>query len=149
MANEFSTMVIINARPAQVWTTLTTPDIMTTWMGSPEMEIKVITDWKVNFPILIHGFHHVKFENKGLVLQYDKESKLSYSHLSDISRLPDIPENYSILEFVLTPIEDRTQLTLSITNFPTEVIRKHLEFYWRTTIIGIKKITEEHHLPLL
>lgn len=142
MTNEFSSTVLINASPAQVWSTLTIPDIMTTWMGSPEMEIKVITDWKVNSPILIQGFHHVKFENKGLVLQNDKESKLSYSHLSNISRLPDIPENYAILEFVLTPVEDKTQLTLTITNFPTEVIRKHLEFYWRTTIIGIKKAAE-------
>lgn len=142
MTNEFSSTVLIHASPAQVWTTLTTREIMTTWMGSPEMEIKVVTDWKVNSPIFIHGFHHVKFENKGLVLQYDRESKLSYSHLSDISRLPDIPENYSILEFVLTPIEDKTQLTFTITNFPTEVIRKHLEFYWRTTIIGIKKVAE-------
>lgn len=142
MANEFSSTVLIHASPAQVWATLTTREIMTIWMGSPEMEIKVVTDWKVNSPIFIHGFHHVKFENRGLVLQYDRESKLSYSHLSDISRLPDIPENYSILEFVLTPIEDKTQLTLTITSFPTEVIRKHLEFYWRTTIIGIKKVAE-------
>ncbi|WP_253906590.1 SRPBCC domain-containing protein [Chitinophaga sp. SYP-B3965] len=113
-------------------------------MGGPEMEIKVNTDWKINSPILIQGFHHVKFENKGTILQYDKGNKLSYTHLSNVSRLPDIPENYSILTFVLTQIEEKTALTINIENFPTEVIRKHLEFYWRGTVMTIKKMAEEN-----
>jgi len=109
------------------------------------MQIKVITDWKVNSLILIQGFHHAKFENRGVVLQYEKESRLSYSHLSNISRLLDIPENYSIMEFILTPAERGTLLTVNIQNFPTETIRKHLEFYWRGTIFKIKKMVEERH----
>ena len=56
-------------------------------------------------------------ENKGIVISCDKEKKLSYSHLSSLSRLPDKPENYSILEFVLTPVDQQTLLTLFITNF--------------------------------
>jgi len=41
------------------------------------------------------------------------------------------------------PAEQQTQLTITIENFPTDIIiRKHLEFYWRTSIVGIKKITE-------
>jgi uncharacterized protein YndB with AHSA1/START domain len=141
MAEKFSTTVIIDAAPMQVWTILT--DQMTGWMGEPEMQIEIITDWKVNSPILIKGFHHVKFENRGIVLQYEEGVRLSYSHLSNVSRLPDIPENYTILEFVLTPAGEVTILTLNIENFPTEVIRKHLEFYWRTTIFKIKKVTED------
>jgi uncharacterized protein YndB with AHSA1/START domain len=143
MTDKFSTTVVINAHPAKVWTTLTNPAQMAHWMGAPEMEIKVATDWQVNSPILIQGFLHVRFEIKGIVLQHEKEHKLSYSHFSSISRLPDLPENYSILEFVLTPADGKTSLTLHIENFPTDVIRKHLEFYWRTTIIGIRKMVEE------
>ena len=142
MSDKYSTTVTINASPATVWHTLTTPELMTAWMGEPEMEVKVITDWKPDSPIIIRGFHHVAFENKGVVLQYDREQTLSYSHLSNTSRLSDIPENYSILTFLLTPGEEGTALTLNITNFPTEVIQKHLEFYWRTTIVKIKKIIE-------
>ena len=112
-------------------------------MGEPEMKVEVLTDWKINSPIFIRGFHHVQFENKGIVLQYEKGKMLSYSHLSSVSRLPNKPENYSILEFILTPVDKNTQLTLNITNFPTEIIRKHLEFYWRTTIITIKKSVEK------
>ena len=111
-------------------------------MADPEIKIEIHTNWKINEGILIRGFHHLRFENKGIVLSYDKEKKLSYSHLSSLSRLPDKPENYSILEFVLTPVDKQTLLTLFITNFPTETIRKHLEFYWRGTMVKIKKAAE-------
>ncbi|SIO13838.1 SRPBCC family protein [Chitinophaga niabensis] len=143
MTDKFSTNVLIHATREQVWNILTTPEIMADWMGGDELQIKVITTWEINSPILIQGFHHMKFENSGWVLQYEKESRLSYSHLSNISRLPDKPENYTVMEFVLTPAEEGTLLTLNIENFPTEVILKHLAFYWRTTIFKIKKVAEE------
>jgi len=142
MNDKFSTTITIDSDPTKVWTTLTDLKLMEQWLGEPEMTIQVQTDWKVNEAISIRGFHHVEFENKGTVLQYDIEKKLSYSHLSSISRLSDKPENYSVLEFTLTPIDSHTQLTLNISKFPTETIRKHLEFYWRTTIVTIKKTVE-------
>jgi len=142
MTDKFSTTVTINSSPSEVWVALTNPGVMSAWMGEPEMGIEILTDWKINSPVLIRGFHHTRFENNGLVLQYEKEKKLSYSHLSSVSRLPDRPENYSILEFILTPAGEKTLLALNIVNFPTETIRKHLEFYWRTTIVRIKKTVE-------
>lgn len=143
MTDRFTTTVIINSGLNEVWTKLTVPDLMAEWMGEAEMEIEINTDWKIDSPIFIRGFHHVKFENKGIVLQYEKEKKLKYSHLSSMSRLPDKPANYSTIEFILTPIQKHTRLILNIENFPTEIIRKHLEFYWRTTIVTIKKSVEE------
>lgn len=142
MPDKFSVNVTINSEPAAVWLALTDPELMIKWMGDPEMEIEVRTDWGINTPILIRGFHHVKFENKGIVLKYEREKRLSYTHLSSISRLPDRQENYSILEFILTPAANQTMLTVNIENFPTESIRKHLEFYWRATIVIIKENVE-------
>lgn len=142
MTAGFSTTITINSDTGKVWNTLTNAKLMKKWMGEPEMKIEVDTDWAINSPILISGFHHIKFVNKGLILQYDKEKKLKYSHLSSVSRLPDIAENYTILEFVLIPLGKKTQLTLNIENFPTETIRKHLEFYWRTTVVMIKEAAE-------
>ena len=89
MTDQFLTTVTINSEPLKVWTVLTNPELMTKWMGESEMKAEVHTDWKINSPIFIRGFHHVKFENKGIVLQYDKGKMLSYSHLSSVSRLPD------------------------------------------------------------
>jgi uncharacterized protein YndB with AHSA1/START domain len=140
--NKFSTAVTINSSSKKIWTALTDPKLMSKWMGDSEMGIEVRTSWEVETPILIYGFHHVKFVNKGVVLKYDEEKQLTYTHLSSVSRLPDKKENYSILDFTLTPSENYTLLTLTIENFPTDTIHKHLEFYWRTTIITIKQNVE-------
>ncbi|MGV3509003.1 MAG: SRPBCC family protein [Sphingobacteriaceae bacterium] len=143
MPEKFTATITINAKPVNVWTTLTDLQLMPQWMGDAEMNIMVQTDWKTGSPIFIRGFHHINFENKGTVLEYSKEKRLSYTHLSSLSKLEDKQENYSILEFVLTPVEKQTQLTISIENFPNEVIQKHLEFYWRATIFSIKEKTED------
>ena len=143
MKEIFSTSVTINSKPSKVWTNLTNIELMSKWLGEPEVNIEVQTDWKINAPIFIRGFHHLNFENKGTILHYDREKKLSYTHLSSVSRLADNQENYTILEFILTPIDEQTLLTVNIKNFPTETIKKHLEFYWRTTVLTIKRQTEQ------
>ena len=145
MTEKFSTSVTIDSDPSKVWVTLTDIELMSKWLGGAEMNIEVQTDWVINSPISIRGFHHVNFENKGTVLQYERDKKLSYTHLSSVSRLPDIREIYTILEFCLAAVNSQTQLTLNIENFPTEIIRKHLEFYWRTTVLKIKDHAERYH----
>ena len=42
----------------------------------------------------------------------------------------------------MAPVDKQTLLTLTITNFSTEPIRKNLEFYWRGSIVRIKKMVE-------
>jgi uncharacterized protein YndB with AHSA1/START domain len=135
--------IVIQAPPSVVWNTLTQPDLMKAWMGEPEMEIEVTTDWKVGNPIMIKGFHHIKFENKGSVLQFEPNSRLKYDYLSSISRLPDKAENHTILEFRLTPLEKQSSLKLILSNFPTEAILKHVDFYWGTTLEILKKVIEK------
>lgn len=132
----------IHSPASAVWEWLTQPTLMKQWMGDPEMEIDIQTDWEVNSPIYIRGYHHAHFENKGIVLQFSPPSLLQYTHLSSVSRSEDIPENHSVLTFRLTPSEDQTLLSLTLTQFPTETIRKHLEFYWGPTLRVIKDLAE-------
>ena len=133
---------MVNAPTSQVWHTLTTPELMKKWM-MPDLEINIITDWKVGSPIVIRGTMNEKeFENRGRVLQFEPEKILQYSHLSSISRLPDRPENYSILAFRLNPMENQTSLELTLSNFPTESIYTHLAFYWNVTLEVLKKMIE-------
>jgi uncharacterized protein YndB with AHSA1/START domain len=135
--------VYINAPTSKVWETLTNPELMKKWMS--ETEINIITNWKVGNPIIIRGnLHGSNFENNGIVLQFEREKILQYNHLSSLSRLPDKPENYSVLEFRLTPVENQTALTLTLSNFPTESIYKHLAFYWNVTLEILKRMIEEH-----
>jgi uncharacterized protein YndB with AHSA1/START domain len=133
--------VHINAPTSVVWETLTNPELMKKWMS--ETEINILTDWKVGSPLVIRGLlHRVKFENKGTVLQFEPEKILRYTHLSSLSRLPDQPENYTILAFSLTAINRQTKLAFTAGNFPAESIYKHFRFYWNVTLEILKKMIE-------
>ena len=123
MAQRIEKTIIIKASPSAVWDTLTNPSMMNQWMGEPEMGTEIITDWKVGNPIVIKGIHHIKFENKGTVLQFESNKVLRYNYLSSLSRLPDKHENYSIIEFRLEPVENKTLLSLTLANFPTGVLQ--------------------------
>lgn len=142
MTGKVEHSTLINAVPAKVWKYLTDPDLMRSWMGEPEMKIEVLTDWVVGDPVIIKGFHHAAFENKGTVMAFDPHRVLQYSHFSSVSRLPDTAENYSIITFLLTPVEGQTSLTIRVENFPTETIYRHLAFYWRGILVLLKQHIE-------
>ena len=142
-SKKFNKAVTINASTSQVWHILTTSELMKKWMISDDIEININTDWKVGSPIVIRGNMSGKnFENNGTVLQFEPEKILEYSHLSSTSRLPNRPESYSIIEFRLQPMENLTILTLTVSNFPTESIYKHLAFYWNVTLEVLKRMIE-------
>ena len=134
--------IAIEAPATAVWNALTDPDLMKQWMAEPELGLKITTDWKIGSSIIIKGFHHLQFENKGIVLQFEPYSTLQYNYLSSISRLPDKPENYTSVEFSLSPVQDKTFLKVIVSNFPTETIYKHVDFYWRGTVVKLKKLAE-------
>lgn len=134
--------VTIQASATTIWEALTIPSKMTQWMADPEVELKIFTDWVEGHDMLISGFHHGPFENRGKVLRVEPGRTLSYSHLSSLSRLPDEPENYTTLSFELNETPDEVEVTLGISNFPTTAIFHHLEFYWRSTLMILKAFCE-------
>lgn len=143
-ARVIETSTTISAPPAAVWRVLTEPSLMKQWMAEPEMRIEITTNWDVGGPIVIRGWHHVNFENKGIVLDFVPDSILRYSQLSSVSRLPDKPENHTIMDFRLgRETSESTLLNLSISGFPTESIFKHFDFYCRTTIHIVKRFIED------
>lgn len=137
----FQKIITITANPQRVWAALTIPEQMKHWMAETDLDIK--TNWQIGGPITVLGeAHHTYFENKGRVLEYQPEHTLQYSHLSSLSGLPDKPGNYTLLEFRLTPRQAQTELTLTITNFPTESIYRHFAFYWNVSLEILKKQLE-------
>lgn len=139
----FMTSVTIRTDAATVWRALTNPAVMKQWLGDPEMGIEIVTDWTVGEPIVIRGNHNGPFENRGVVLVCDYLNALSYTHLSSVSHLPDLPRNYAAFSFSLSEQNFETVLKLEVKNFATESIRKHLIFYWRTTLVLIKNLLEQ------
>ncbi|MCD2425298.1 SRPBCC domain-containing protein [Niabella pedocola] len=134
--------ICINAGRECIWQVLTVPVLMLQWMGDPEMKLEVLTQWEAGQPLVIKGVHHLPFENKGIVLAAEPGYQLRYSQLSSLSRLEETERNYSIFEFLLTPDGTGTRLSLTITQFPTDTIYKHLAFYWNGTLLKIKRVAE-------
>jgi uncharacterized protein YndB with AHSA1/START domain len=142
---EINKAVTINAPASKVWAAVTEPELMKRWMS--ETPIEIVTDWKVGTPMIIRGpWYKTHFENRGTVLSFVPEQLVAYSHLSSLSRLPYKPENYTRIEFRLTPKEEQTDLALTLANFPTEAIYRHFAFYWSVTIVLLKKFIE-NQLP--
>jgi uncharacterized protein YndB with AHSA1/START domain len=136
----------IKSSPNTIWDALTRHGQMKQWMGEPEMDLEISTSWEEGTPFILRGFHHIRFENTGTVLKYKPFTLLSYNYLSSISRLPEIPENYCVLTFELTPLGNQTELSLTVTTFPTETIHKHLAFYWRAAVQLLKNFVEQQTL---
>jgi uncharacterized protein YndB with AHSA1/START domain len=94
MAATIERTITIHAPRDAVWRALTDSSCMKEWMGEPEMALEIVTDWIVGGPILIRGFHHGPFENRGTVQRFERPTSLRYSHKSSLSKLPDLPENF-------------------------------------------------------
>jgi uncharacterized protein YndB with AHSA1/START domain len=145
MTQSFELSTLINALVPVVWDSLVCTGKMKVWMGEPEMEIGVETDWTVGRPMVVSGFHHSHFRNIGTVLEFKPMERLSYTHLSSLSRLPDDPVNLTTLTFSLAPQGDATSLTLTAEGFPTVSIFKHLQFYWTGTLGVFKQFVERSY----
>lgn len=114
---------------------------MKQWMS--DTEIDIITNWRVGDSIIIKGGVDThNFENKGIILKFKKGNILKYNHLSSLSMLPDKVENYTEIQFTLTPGKRQTTLTLNLSNFPTEAIYKHFAFYWSITLEVFRKFID-------
>lgn len=135
--------ISIAATPAKVWAYLTQPELMEKWIGEPEMNIKVETDWVIGKPITIKGFHHIDFQNTGEILAFVPHQLIRYNHLSSLSKLPARLENHTTISFSLQSSENTTQITVVLENFPSETIYRHLDFYWQSTIHILRKQIEE------
>jgi len=142
MTQEINKTVTISSPVSRVWEVLTNPELIKQWML--DTEINVTTDWQIGGPIIFRGsLHWTAFENKGTILQFEPEKAFQYNYWSTLSGLPDVPENYTIVGFVLNPAEGGTTLTLTLSNFPNKVIYKHLDFYWTVTLDILKKLCEQ------
>ncbi len=134
--------ITIDAVVSKVWETITNPEKMKLWLY--DSDIEVISDWEIGSQIFFRGkFHGRKFEDKGIILKFEQEKVFQYSYFSWIPRLPDSPENYTIIEFQLTPQGGQTLLSLTQTGFAAKASYEHWNFYWIVTLGILKGVAEK------
>lgn len=132
----------MNASAERLWQVLTLPQHLQQWMLEEALEFQV--GQKAGEPFCVKGnLHGIPFENKGTIVKALPGKQFSYTHQSSLSHLPDTEENYTLVEFRLQPSKLQTELVLSLSNFPTEVIYQHLVFYWKSSLAILKNYTEK------
>ncbi|MCX2743337.1 SRPBCC family protein [Mangrovivirga sp. M17] len=128
----------IKAPIEKVWDALTNPEIVKKYFFGTEL----VTDWKVGSPIVFQGeWEGQKYIDKGEVLEYVQNERLSYSYLSSWSNKEDVPENYLYISYQVKSEGEDTALTIYQTNYDIERA-KHSEGTWASLIDGMKKILE-------
>jgi uncharacterized protein YndB with AHSA1/START domain len=100
------------------------------------------TDWNVGSKISWTGeYEGTPYVDKGVVLEYLPNEKLSYSYLSSWIVLEDRPENYLLVTYEVTQTENGTELTITQSNYDEEKA-KHSTENWGVIIDGLKKLIE-------
>ena len=121
--------VEIAASPGEVWRMLTETAQIATWMDGAQ----VASTWEPGGEITFRGTmpnFNKKYHDRGTVLSVERERHLQYSHWSEMSRRPDLPQNRSLITFTLEPVAGGTRLAFRHENFHSEVEYKHANFFW-------------------
>lgn len=137
----------IKSPSAVVWQLITNPQFMGKWLSDDKIHVE--SNWKNGSPIIFSGMMHgIYLYNKGIILQFTPLIFFKYNYISNLSNLPDVPENYTKICFTLNESNAGVILELEISEINSYVDYKHLEMYWKPTLNIIKKFAESELLLL-
>ena len=132
--------ISIKAPASKVWEALTTPE----WIKKYLFGTQTISDWKVGSPIIFTGTWEGKeYQDKGTILKFEMEKVFQYNYWSSFSSLPDLPENYAVLTFELSPHGNTTELLLTQDNIANETALEHSSKNWDGVLGGMKELLEK------
>jgi len=130
----------IHAPISNVWEALTKPEIIKQYFFGTN----TITDWKVGSPIKFKGEWEGKsYEDKGTILDIQKNKLIKYDYWSSMSGIEDKPENYVIVTYQLSGKDENVNLSVLQENIPDEKMKVHSEENWNKVLKGLKKVVEE------
>lgn len=129
--------ITIAASVDKVWEALTRPELIKKYLFGTE----TVTDWIPGKPIYFRGVWEGKhYEDKGKVLEFQKPHRISYTHWSNFSGKPDLPENYVTVTYELRALSGSTVLTVSQNCLEHE--QERCETNWKVVLDGLKKLFE-------
>ncbi len=135
-----SKSIIIKTTKAKVWEALTNPELIKKYFFGTEC----ITDWKKGSPILYKGtWDGQAYEDKGNIIDIEKEKFILYNFWSSFSGTEDIPENYAQIRYDLDEKNSETVLKVIQGGFQTKELLETSEKNWSYTLEELKKMLEE------
>ena len=138
MVDKVEVSTDIRAPAAEVWKSLTTPEIITFYM----MGAKVETDWQIGHPITWSGVYQGNaYRDKGVIKAFEPNRRLAMTHWSPLSPLPDVPANYHTVIYELEPHGETTTVKLTQENL-TGVSAEQAKKNWLPILKGLKETVE-------
>jgi uncharacterized protein YndB with AHSA1/START domain len=130
---------IIDAPAAKIWKILTSQEAMKQYLYGT----RVSTDWRIGSPILFTGEQNGQpYEEKGVILHSDPPKLFQYRSWNSLSGTEDKPENYIPVSYELYEENDKTTLTITHENIPSESARERAEENWAGIISNLKYMAE-------
>jgi uncharacterized protein YndB with AHSA1/START domain len=135
-----TTSITVNARAALVWNALTDPKLIKEYLFGTE----AISDWKVGSSIKYKGVWKGKpYEDKGTILELERNKCLKSTYWSGMSGLEDKPENYNTVTYLLVEDDGQTILTVTQDNNRTKESAEHSQSNWGIVLKGLKDLVEK------
>ncbi len=129
----------INAPISAVWQALTDPAIIKQYFFGTN----VVTDWKVGSPIYYRGeWQGRSYEDKGVILEVEPGRKLVTTHWSPLAGVPDVPENYHTVTYLLSEHDGGTEIRLLQDHNSSEEEKQHSEQNWNMMLQALKSLLE-------
>ncbi|BDA79512.1 ATPase [Leptospira kobayashii] len=129
----------IKASQETVWEILTSPKYIKEYLYGTD----AISDWKKGSSLIFKGEWEGKaYEEKGVILEFEKPYIFKYTYFTAFFELPELPENYAIIENKLTTAGEIVTINLTQSGFTSEEKLKHSEDSWNHCLEIIKKIAE-------
>jgi uncharacterized protein YndB with AHSA1/START domain len=136
---------IIDAPAGKVWEALTRPEIIKQYFFNTDIH----TDWKVGGPIRFTGEWQGKsYEDRGTVLAFETNRRISYTYWSSMSGIEDLPENYVTVTYKLSEEQGKTRLEITQDNIPDEKTKEHSEENWNKVLNNLKQLLEQKELTI-
>jgi uncharacterized protein YndB with AHSA1/START domain len=134
-----SAAIEIDAPPGEVWTALTDPEQIKKYMFGSQVE----TDWQPGSPIVWKGeYEGKKYEDKGEIVEIERERRLKMTHFSPLSGEEDVPENYHTVLYELEKNGEHTRVSLTQDNNSSAEAAEHSKSNWEKMLAGLKKVVE-------
>jgi uncharacterized protein YndB with AHSA1/START domain len=131
--------ITIDAPAEKVWRALTEPHSIAQFMFGT----KVTTDWQPGSPITYEGEWKGKpYRDKGTILEVAPNRLLKTTHFSPLSGKEDIPENYNVVTYELTPRDGGTAVKVIQENNPDQNMVDESEKTWAMMLGKLKSIVE-------
>ena len=138
MAINIST-IILEAPKDKVWDTLTKPKLVKLWQYGSDL----ITDWVVGGDIRFRTEWEGKvFEQWGKILEMQQNELIKYSLFAPRPGLEDRPENYFIMNYVLTNDNGKTKLEIIQEDNRPNAVQEKEQGEENPILQSLKKVAE-------